>query len=67
MTHSGPGLGSSLRYRAAESFPPDAADGQVLLLTMHHIVSDGRSMRVLLGELSARYAAHHEGREAGLP
>ncbi|HYH81021.1 MAG TPA: amino acid adenylation domain-containing protein, partial [Longimicrobium sp.] len=44
-----------------------AADDHVLLLTMHHIVSDGWSLRVLLGELSARYAAHHEGREADLP
>ncbi|MBW3656165.1 MAG: AMP-binding protein, partial [Gemmatimonadetes bacterium] len=44
-----------------------AADDHVLLLTMHHIVSDGWSMRVLLGELAARYAAHQEGREADLP
>ncbi|MET0395626.1 MAG: amino acid adenylation domain-containing protein, partial [Longimicrobiaceae bacterium] len=44
-----------------------AADDHVLLLTMHHIVADGWSMRVLLGELAARYAAHHEGREAALP
>jgi amino acid adenylation domain-containing protein len=44
-----------------------AADDHLLLLTMHHIVSDGWSMRVLLGELAARYAAHHEGREADLP
>jgi amino acid adenylation domain-containing protein len=44
-----------------------AADDHVLLLTMHHIVSDGWSLRVLLGELAARYAAHHEGREPELP
>ncbi|HEX9936869.1 MAG TPA: condensation domain-containing protein, partial [Longimicrobium sp.] len=44
-----------------------AADDHVLLVTMHHIVSDGWSMRVLLGELAARYAAHHDGREPELP
>ncbi|HET7462386.1 MAG TPA: amino acid adenylation domain-containing protein [Longimicrobium sp.] len=43
-----------------------AADDHVLLLTMHHIVSDGWSLGVLFGELSALYAAHHEGREAQL-
>ncbi|HEU0300507.1 MAG TPA: condensation domain-containing protein, partial [Longimicrobium sp.] len=44
-----------------------AADDHVLLLTMHHIVSDLWSMGVLQGELSALYAAHREGREANLP
>ncbi|HET7464785.1 MAG TPA: condensation domain-containing protein, partial [Longimicrobium sp.] len=44
-----------------------AADDHVLLLTMHHIVSDGWSMEVLTRELSALYAAHREGREAALP
>ncbi|HEX6373941.1 MAG TPA: amino acid adenylation domain-containing protein, partial [Longimicrobium sp.] len=44
-----------------------AADDHVLVLTMHHIVSDGWSMGVLTGELSALYAAHREGREAQLP
>ncbi|HEX6368167.1 MAG TPA: amino acid adenylation domain-containing protein, partial [Longimicrobium sp.] len=44
-----------------------AADDHVLLMTMHHIVSDGWSMGVLTGELSALYAAHREGREAALP
>ncbi|HET7460299.1 MAG TPA: amino acid adenylation domain-containing protein, partial [Longimicrobium sp.] len=44
-----------------------AADDHVLLLTMHHIVSDGWSSGVLIRELSALYAAHHEGREAHLP
>ena len=43
-----------------------AADDHVLLLTMHHLVSDGWSMRVLLGELAARYAAVYEGRQADL-
>ena len=44
-----------------------SAKDHVLLLTMHHIVSDGWSMGVLFGELSARYAAHRAGREAELP
>ena len=35
-----------------------AADDHVLLLTMHHIVTDAWSMGVLIGELSALYAAH---------
>ncbi|HEX2080603.1 MAG TPA: non-ribosomal peptide synthase/polyketide synthase [Longimicrobium sp.] len=43
-----------------------AADDHVLLLTMHHIVSDAWSMGVLIRELSALYAAHREGREADL-
>ncbi|MEW5925947.1 MAG: amino acid adenylation domain-containing protein [Gemmatimonadota bacterium] len=39
----------------------------VLLLSMHHIVSDGWSMGVLFGELSALYAAYREGRPSPLP
>ena len=35
----------------------------VLLVTMHHIVSDGWSMGVLVEELSALYAAFAEGKE----
>ncbi|HEU0076107.1 MAG TPA: amino acid adenylation domain-containing protein, partial [Longimicrobiaceae bacterium] len=38
-----------------------------LLFTMHHIVSDGWSMGVLVREVSALYDALAEGREAGLP
>ena len=44
-----------------------APDDHALLLTMHHIVSDGWSMGVLTRELSALYTAHREGREADLP
>ncbi|HST59909.1 MAG TPA: condensation domain-containing protein, partial [Longimicrobium sp.] len=44
-----------------------AADDHVLLITMHHIVSDGWSMGVLFRELSALYAAHARGGEAELP
>ncbi|HWS54339.1 MAG TPA: amino acid adenylation domain-containing protein, partial [Pyrinomonadaceae bacterium] len=39
----------------------------VLLLTMHHIVSDGWSTGVLVEELAELYAARREGREASLP
>ena len=39
----------------------------VLLLTTHHIASDGWSSSVLMGELSALYEAFREGRETPLP
>ncbi|MBZ4422898.1 condensation domain-containing protein, partial [Myxococcus sp. RHSTA-1-4] len=39
----------------------------VLVLTVHHLVSDGTSMGVLARELAALYAAHASGREAHLP
>jgi len=42
-------------------------DDHVLLLTMHHIVSDGWSMRVLQGELRALYAAAVAGQPWPLP
>ena len=38
----------------------------MLLLSMHHIVSDGWSMGVLFRELSALYAAYREGGESPL-
>ncbi|HEU0077700.1 MAG TPA: condensation domain-containing protein, partial [Longimicrobiaceae bacterium] len=38
-----------------------------LLFTMHHVVSDGWSMGVLIREVSALYGALAEGRDAGLP
>ncbi|HEU4558562.1 MAG TPA: amino acid adenylation domain-containing protein, partial [Longimicrobium sp.] len=44
-----------------------AADDHVLLLTMHHIVSDGWSMGVLTNELSALYAAFHASEPDPLP
>ncbi|HEX5870238.1 MAG TPA: amino acid adenylation domain-containing protein, partial [Longimicrobium sp.] len=43
------------------------AGEHLLLVAMHHAVSDGWSMGVLLGELSALYAAFVEGRDAALP
>ncbi len=39
----------------------------VLLLTMHHIVSDGWSMTILLHELAALYTAFAAGRPSPLP
>ncbi|HEX8318267.1 condensation domain-containing protein, partial [Longimicrobium sp.] len=42
-------------------------EDHVLLLAMHHIVSDGWSMGVLFREFSALYAAYREGRESPLP
>ncbi len=44
-----------------------ADDEHVALLVMHHIVSDGWSMAVMLRELGALYAAAVEGRAAPLP
>jgi len=43
------------------------ADDHVLLLTLHHIVSDGWSMDVLADELSRLYAAFRAGGEDPLP
>ncbi|KTC25873.1 hypothetical protein AO391_06610 [Pseudomonas marginalis ICMP 9505] len=44
-----------------------ADDHHVLLLTMHHIVSDGWSMGVLTRELMALYAAFRQGLDDPLP
>ncbi|MDB4952370.1 MAG: sypC, partial [Gemmatimonadetes bacterium] len=44
-----------------------AADDHVLLLTMHHIVSDGWSMGVLNRELGALYGAFRQGGPDPLP
>ncbi|HEX8242204.1 MAG TPA: condensation domain-containing protein, partial [Longimicrobium sp.] len=44
-----------------------AEDDHVLLITMHHIVSDGWSMGVLTRELSALYAAFRSGEPDPLP
>ncbi|HYR10531.1 MAG TPA: condensation domain-containing protein, partial [Longimicrobium sp.] len=43
------------------------AEDHVLLLSMHHIVSDGWSMGVLFRELSSLYEAYREERESPLP
>ncbi|MFD6341692.1 amino acid adenylation domain-containing protein [Streptomyces sp. NPDC060131] len=39
-------------------------DDHALLLSMHHIISDGRSLDILTGELTACYAAALRGRDA---
>ncbi|MDX6271914.1 MAG: hypothetical protein QOD28_3137, partial [Acidobacteriota bacterium] len=44
-----------------------AADEHWLILTMHHIVTDGWSMGILLGELLALYEAFAAGQPSPLP
>ncbi|WP_420126163.1 amino acid adenylation domain-containing protein [Longimicrobium sp.] len=44
-----------------------AADDHVLVLAMHHVVTDGWSMGVLFGELSALYQAFARGEASPLP
>ena len=44
-----------------------APDDHLLLITMHHIVSDGWSSRVLIRELDALYAAFRRGAPDPLP
>jgi amino acid adenylation domain-containing protein/non-ribosomal peptide synthase protein (TIGR01720 family) len=44
-----------------------AADDHVALFTLHHAVSDGWSVGLLVGELKALYRACRERRAAGLP
>jgi non-ribosomal peptide synthetase component F len=39
----------------------------VLLLTLHHIISDGWSLGVLFAELNALYSAYSRGEESRLP
>jgi amino acid adenylation domain-containing protein len=44
-----------------------ADDDHIALLTMHHIVSDGWSMGILIREVTALYAAFAENRSSPLP
>ncbi|MFJ7313616.1 non-ribosomal peptide synthase/polyketide synthase [Pseudomonas sp. NPDC098747] len=44
-----------------------AADDHALIITLHHIVSDGWSMGIMVDELVALYAAHSQGKTAQLP
>ncbi|TWC12720.1 amino acid adenylation domain-containing protein, partial [Pseudomonas sp. SJZ085] len=44
-----------------------ADDEHILLVTQHHIVSDGWSVAVLIGEFNALYAAFSQDREDPLP
>ena len=43
------------------------ADNHVLLFTMHHIISDGWSAAVLIGEVTALYEAFSAGKPSPLP
>jgi amino acid adenylation domain-containing protein len=42
-------------------------DQHIMLITMHHIISDGWSTRVLIKELSTLYSAFKQGKPAALP
>ncbi len=42
-------------------------DEHVLMVNMHHIVSDGWSMEVIVRELAHLYEAFSQGRESALP
>ncbi|HEX5890018.1 MAG TPA: alpha/beta fold hydrolase, partial [Pyrinomonadaceae bacterium] len=44
-----------------------ATDEHVLLVTMHHIISDGWSQTILMNELGALYEAAVTGRDSPLP
>src|SRR6476646_8794185 len=44
-----------------------AEDEHILLITMHHIVTDEWSMGILVDELNTLYAAYREGRADPLP
>ncbi|MBD2798088.1 amino acid adenylation domain-containing protein, partial [Xenorhabdus sp. 18] len=44
-----------------------AENEHILLLTQHHIISDGWSLNILMHELSALYHAFSEGRDDPLP
>jgi amino acid adenylation domain-containing protein len=43
------------------------AEEHLLLMTMHHIISDGWSIGVMVSEMAALYEAFTTGREAALP
>ncbi|SDH32066.1 non-ribosomal peptide synthetase [Nitrosomonas sp. Nm132] len=38
----------------------------ILIIVMHHIISDGASMQIMIDELAARYQAHLRGETASL-
>lgn len=57
------GTGPLIRGRLLRLHP----DQHVLLITMHHIVSDGWSIGVLIRELTELYQAHRDGRSSSLP
>jgi amino acid adenylation domain-containing protein len=44
----------------------EAAETHVLVVVMHHIISDGWSMQIIIEEFGAQYRAHVEGRACEL-
>ncbi|WP_448676701.1 amino acid adenylation domain-containing protein [Delftia acidovorans] len=44
----------------------EGQDRHLLVVAMHHIVSDGRSMQILIEEFAALYGAHLQSRAPGL-
>jgi amino acid adenylation domain-containing protein len=44
-----------------------AEDDHVLLITMHHIISDGWSIKVFIGEMEELYEAYTKAQRAALP
>src|SRR6185295_16148802 len=54
--------GPVIRAKLIREGPQD----HLLLVTMHHIVSDGWSMGVLVKEVSALYEAYRRGQESPL-
>lgn len=44
-----------------------SVDEHVLILTMHHIISDGWSMPIMVSELVQLYSSHCQGQEVDLP
>ena len=59
--------GPVLRVTLAAIGEAGSDDDHAVLLTMHHIVADGWSMGVLVGELMRLYAAFRAGRPSPLP
>jgi len=57
-------LGADLMLRA--QLITMSSDEHVLLVTMHHIASDGWSMSVLVNEFSALYEAYVQGKQSPL-
>ncbi|WP_414923005.1 condensation domain-containing protein, partial [Pseudomonas sp. IT-P294] len=56
-----------IRVAIAESVSSSSTDEHVLLLTQHHIVSDGWSLGILLPELSSLYTAFSNHEDSPLP
>src|SRR5262249_3173958 len=56
-------------YRPADSWTADPAkyEEYVLLITIHHILSDAWSFGIFSNELSALYGAYVRGEQDGLP